>query len=81
MSNKLSQAERLAAIEKRRALIEKKIKRKQRSMRHSYRELTAPVSSPGARLTYLMANAGTFATFAKGALVGYKVYKKVRKLF
>lgn len=81
MSNKLSQAEKLAAIEKRRAQVEKRLARMQRSMRHSYRELTAPVSSPGARLAYLFSNAGTVATFAKGALVGYKVFKKVRKIF
>lgn len=81
MSHKLSQAERLAAIEKRRALVEKQLKRKQRSVQHSFRELTAPVSSPGARLAYIISNAGTFATIAKGAAMGFKLYKTVRKLF
>lgn len=81
MNNKISQAERLAAIEKRRSLISKQLKQKKRSIRHSYKELMSPAPTPIGRLGSFVASAGTIAAIADGALMGYRLYKKVRKIF
>lgn len=80
-NNKLSQAERLAAIEKRRALIAKQLLKKKRSMRHGYKELMAPAPSPIGRFGSFVANAGTIAAIADGALMGYRLFRKIKRIF
>lgn len=76
-----TQAQRLADIQERRAQLDRQIRRKERNMKKTYNALFAPTSRPKGRVSFLVSNAGTVAAIADGALLGFRILRKIRKIF
>lgn len=76
---KLTQAEQLAAIRARREEIDREILIRERRMRKSVDALFSPAPRPVGRFSALMANAGTIAAVADGALLGYRLFRQIRR--
>lgn len=79
MSSNPTNRERLAAISQRRTELDQQIKEKERRMRRAFDELFAPAQRPTGRMGSLVANAGTIAAIADGALLGYRLFRQFRR--
>lgn len=79
MTSNPSNRERLLAISQRRSELDLQIKEKERRMRRAFDELFTPAQRPSGRMGSLVANAGTVAAIADGALLGYRLFRQFRK--
>lgn len=80
MNNKPSQAERLAAIERRQAELDRLIARKERKMRMAADELFSSKPVPKGGMASILAHVGLIATVADGALTGYRLFRRLRRI-
>lgn len=81
MDRTLTNAERLAALQKRSEELDRQIHQKERRIRSSFDELFAPAPKPTGRVSSFVANASSIAAVVDGAILGYRLYRQFRKFW